>query len=350
MTHDRAYFPANSSKQIPHLSTLVAVLVALLLLVFSLAAAAQAAKSEQDAKEMLSAVVRVKMKAVSGARSSANLGSTREGTGVVIDAAGHIVTIGYIVIEADSIEVTTQEGRTVPATLVGYDHATGFGLLRATLPLDAKPMPLGEAGSLQVREPVMILPAGGPEAASFAYVVSKRGFAGSWEYLLDTAIFTSPPTPKWAGAALVNHDGKLVGVGSLLVRDSMEPGTPLPGNMFVPIDGLKPILADLIAKGRRADPPRPWLGLSTEQAQGRLFVTRVSPEGPADRAGIRPGDIVIGVGADPVKSHEELYHKMWGLGAAGVEVPLRVLQGTDVREVKVHSIDRFQYFKERPTY
>ena len=334
--------------RIRRLSALVAVFVALS--VFSMAAAAQAAKSEQDAKEMLSAVVRVKMKAVSGARSSANLGSTREGTGVVIDAAGHIVTIGYIVIEADSIEVTTQEGRTVPATLVGYDHATGFGLLRATLPLDAKPMPLGEAGSLQVRESVMILPAGGPEAASFAYVVSKRAFAGSWEYLLDTAIFTSPPTPKWAGAALVNRDGELVGVGSLLVRDSMEPGTPLPGNMFVPIDGLKPILADLIAKGRRAEPPRPWLGLSTEQAQGRLFVTRVSPEGPADRAGIRPGDIVIGVGADPVKSHEELYHKMWGLGSAGVEVPLRVLQGADVREVKLHSIDRFQYFKERPTY
>jgi len=344
--HDRLHFPPH----LRHVTALVAVLVALLLLVFSMAAAAQAATPEQEAKEMLSSVVRVKMKAVPGARSSANLGDTREGTGVVIDARGHILTIGYIVIEADAIEVTTHAGRTVPAALVGYDHATGFGLLRATLPLEAKPMPLGEAASLQLREPVMILPAGGPEAVSFAYVVSKRAFAGSWEYLLDTAIFTSPPTLKWAGAALVNHDGKLVGVGSLLVRDSVEPGTPLPGNMFVPIDGLKPILDDLIAKGRRGEPARPWLGLATEPAQGRLFVTRVSPEGPADRAGIRPGDIVIGVGADPVKTHEELYRKMWGLGAAGVDVPLRVLQGAEVHEVKVHSIDRFEYFKERPTY
>ena len=309
-----------------------------------------ATKPDQEAEAMLASVVRVKMKAIAGARSNASLGDTREGSGVVIDDQGHIVTIGYIVIEADAIEVVTQEGRTVPATLIGYDHATGFGLLRATVPLEAKPMPLGEAGSLEVREPVMILPAGGREAASFAYVVSKRAFAGSWEYLLESAIFTSPPTLKWAGAALVNREGKLVGVGSLLVRDAAEPGTVLPGNMFVPIDILKPILSDLIANGRRAGSPRPWLGLATEQLQGRLFVTRVSPDGPADKAGIHAGDIVIGIGGESVKTHEALYGKLWGLGAAGVEVPLRLLQGADVREVKVRSIDRFEYFKERPTY
>jgi len=299
---------------------------------------------------MISAVVRVKMKAIAGARSNASLGSARDGAGVVIDDQGHILTIGYIVIEADSIEVTTHDGRTVPATLVGYDHATGFGLLRATVPLNVKPMALGDPDRLEVRDPVMILPAGGREAATFAYVVSRRGFAGSWEYMLDSAIFTSPPTMQWAGAALVDREGKLVGVGSLLVRDTVEPGSPLPGNMFVPVDILKPILSDLIAKGRRPGPARPWIGLATESAQGRLFVTRVSREGPADRAGIREGDIVLGVGSDAVKTHEDLYKKMWSLGAAGVEVPLRLLQGADVRDVKVRSIDRFEYFKEKPTY
>jgi serine protease Do len=134
------------------------------------------------------------------------------------------------------------------------------------------------------------------------------------------------------------------------VRDTVEPGSPLPGNMFVPVDILKPILSDLIAKGRRAGASRPWLGLATEVAQGRLFVTRVSPDGPAERAGIRSGDILLGVGADAVKTHEDLYRKMWSLGPAGVEVPLRVLQGADLRDLKVRSIDRFDYFKEKPTY
>lgn len=308
------------------------------------------AQLEKDAEDMLAAVVRVRMKAIADARSNASLGQTREGTGVVIDDRGHIVTIGYIVIEADSIEITTQDNKTVPAVLVGYDHASGFGLLRPTLPLGLKPMPMGQADDLSVREPVMILPAGGRETASLAYVVAKRKFSASWEYLLESAIFTSPPTHQWAGAALVSREGKLVGIGSLLVRESLEGGTQVPGNMFVPIDLLKPILGDLVAKGRRREPPRPWLGLATEEVQGHLFVTRVSPDGPADKAGVRTGDIVLGVGADPVKNHEEFYRKVWGMGAAGIEVPLKLLQGADMRELGIRSIDRFQYFREKRAY
>ena len=308
------------------------------------------AQVEREAEEMLSAVVRVRMKAIPDARSNTTLGPSREGTGVVIDERGHIVTIGYIVIEADSIEITTQDDRTFSATLIGYDHASGFGLLRSGSPLGVKPMPMGQAADVATREPVMILPAGGREAASLAYVVSKRKFAASWEYLLETAIFTAPATSQWAGAALVSREGKLVGIGSLYVRETLEGGSQVPGNMFVPIDLLKPILADLIEKGRRSGPARPWLGLATEELHGHLLVTRVSPEGPADKAGVRNGDIVVGVAADPVKTQEELYRRVWGLGAAGIEVPLRILQGADMREFRLRSIDRFQYFKEKPVY
>jgi serine protease Do len=308
------------------------------------------AQVEREAEEMLSAVVRVRMKAIPDARSNTTLGPSREGTGVVIDERGHIVTIGYIVIEADSIEITTQDDRTVSATLIGYDHASGFGLLRSGSPLGVKPMPMGQAADVATREPVMILPAGGREAASLAYVVSKRKFAASWEYLLETAIFTAPATSQWAGAALVSREGKLVGIGSLYVRETLEGGSQVPGNMFVPIDLLKPILADLIEKGRRSGPARPWLGLATEELHGHLLVTRVSPEGPADKAGVRNGDIVVGVAADPVKTQEELYRRVWGLGAAGIEVPLRILQGADMREFRLRSIARFQYFKEKPVY
>lgn len=308
------------------------------------------AAGEADPEEMLGAVVQVKMKAVPGARSAPNLGASREGSGVVIDDLGHIVTIGYIVIEAEAIEVTTRDNKTLPATLVGYDHATGFGLLRTGVPLRVKPMPMGRAADLAVREPVMVLPAGGREAASLAYVVSKRKFSASWEYLLESAIFTAPATFKWAGAALVSREGKLVGIGSLLVRETLEEGSQVPGNMFVPIDLLKPILRDLIKRGRRNEPARPWLGLATEELQGHLLVTRVSPEGPADQAGVRGGDIVLGVGADAVKTQEDFYRRVWGLGSAGIDVPLKVLQGADVRDLKLRSIDRFQYFRGKPTY
>lgn len=304
---------------------------------------------EKQAEALLASVVRVKARALPDARSNATLGSQREGSGVIIDDKGHVLTIGYLVIEADAIEVTTAEGKTSPATLAGYDHATGFGLLRAALPLGAKPIDLGASADLALREPVMVAPHGGRDSVNLAYVMSKRQFAGSWEYLLDSAIFIAPPTLAWAGSALISREGKLVGIGSLLVRDSEEVGTPLPGNMFVPIDLLKPILADLIEQGRVSGPPRPWLGMATEELQGRLFVTRVSPEAPADRAGVRRGDIVVGVGADAVATHAELYQKLWALGPAGTEVPLRVLQGASVKEIKVRSIDRTGYFRVKPT-
>ncbi len=309
----------------------------------------RAPRARLDVEAMLGAVVQVRMKALAGARSSSTLGAERLGSGVVIDELGHVLTIGYLVTEAESIEVVTHRNRTVPAVLAAYDHATGFALLRAGAPLQVAPMALGSSEALVLREPVMILPAGGQEAASLAAVMAKRLFTGSWEYLLEAAIFTAPPTMQWAGAALVNREGRLVGVGSLLVRDTVEPGVPQPGNMFVPVDILEPILADLIAKGRRDGPALPWIGIATEEAQGRLFVVRVSPDGPAARAGLRPGDIVMAVGADAVATQAEFYRRMWAAGPAGSEVKIRVLQGANLREVGVRSIDRVDYFRERPS-
>jgi S1-C subfamily serine protease len=303
-----------------------------------------------DTEATLSAVVHIRMKALPDARSTETLGAQREGTGVVIDEDGHIITIGYVVNEADSIEITTYEDRTVPAVLVGYDHATGLSLLRASVPLQGvTPMQLGSADALAVHEPVMVLPHGGRAAASIGYVMSKRKFTASWEYLLESAIFISPPTMQWAGAALVNREGKLVGVGSLLLR-AVEASQPVPGNMFVPVDVLKPILKDLIANGRRSEPARPWLGLGTEELQGHLFVTNVTRDGPAAKAGIQRGDILIGIGRDSVRNHEDFYRRLWSLGAAGTEIPLRLLQGAEVKDFTVHSMDRNQHFQSKPGY
>lgn len=327
-----------------------AVRLVLLVLAASLAAwsAAHAQdKARDETSETLSAVVKVKSRILPNARSAEFLGMAREGSGVLI-RDNLVLTIGYLVIEAEAIEVSTGDGRSVPATLAGYDHATGFGVLRLVAPIGGKPMALGDPTQLAERDPVMVATYGGREGVSLAYVVSRRPFSGSWEYMLDSAIYTYPPVMNWSGAALIGPKGDLLGIGSLIVADAMIPGTQSPGNLFVPVDILKPILDELVDKGR-AGPARPWLGMSTEELRGRLFVARVSPDGPAAKAGLRRGDILVGVGNEEVTSLADFYKKLWARGAAGVEVPLKVLQGTQVKEIGVRSIDRTEYFRAKPT-
>jgi S1-C subfamily serine protease len=297
-------------------------------------------------------VVRVQAKALADARSSATLGQRREGTGVLV-REGYVATIGYLVIEAEAIEVTGADGKTVPAALAGYDHASGFGLLKLLAPLAAKPLPLAPAGAPAERQAAMIaVHGGGADGLEFALVqvVSRRPFSGGWEYLLDSAIYTYPPVMNWSGAALVSGKGELLGVGSLVVADATGGDTPAPGNMFVPVELLGPILNDLISSGKAPGPARPWLGMNTEEVRGRLMVTRVSPDGPAERAGLKRGDFVVAVGADEVATLADFYRKLWARGAAGVEVPLRVLQDAEMRELRVRSIDRNAYFRTKASY
>ena len=301
-----------------------------------------------DAERLFGAIVKVSTRAVPEARSTATLGQEREGTGVVIGKDGLVLTIGYLIVEADDVKVTDARGHTLPAQVVGYDHNSGFGLVRTMLPLDVHPVELGESTRTAEKEPVLIASAGG-DGASFAFVVSKRPFTGSWEYQLESAIYTSPPTLNWSGAALIDRDGKLIGIGSLIVREATDGEPKLPGNVFVPIDLLKPILADLVREGHRAGPARPWIGVSADEIQGRVLITRVSPEGPADLAGLAAGDIILAVGEDSVKSQSEFYQKLWQRSTAGDAITLKVLQGTTIKDVKVHSIDRLQYFRPRTT-
>jgi serine protease Do len=304
------------------------------------------AQQAVDGEQLRNAIVQVRTKILPNARSLATLGPRREGTGVLV-REGYVATIGYLVIEAETIEVSTAGGQTVPATLAGYDHASGFGLLKLLAPIPGKPLPLGDSAALAERERAAVA---GADGVQIVGVISRRPFSGSWEYLLDSAIFTYPPVPNWSGAALLNIKGELLGLGSLIVADAAGTGMQAPGNMFVPVDLLKPILDDLIARGRASGPVRPWLGVNTEEMRGRLFVTRVSPDGPADRAGLKAGDVLVAVGKEEVKSLADLYRRIWARGAAGVDVPLTVLQGDEVRQVSVRSIDRVEYFRERRSY
>lgn len=307
--------------------------------------AAPAPAQQPSTEELVSAVVRIKTFIDPDARTLRNLGREREGSGIVIDHDGLIVTIGYLMVEAHAAEVVTAEGRTVAANVVGYDHESGFGLLRALTPLKVRPMALGTSKTVKEREPLVIASHGGVERAALVRVAARREFAGSWEYLLDDAIFTTPPHPAWSGAALVTREGKLVGVGSLIVGDAGGKGEGMPGNMFVPIDLLPPILGDLIANGRVAGPTRPWLGVTAEEVAGSLVVLQVAPDGPAQKAGLRRGDTIAGVNGEAVSTLAGFYRKVWARGRAGASVPLDVRRGDDTRRVDVQSMDRLDHLR-----
>jgi S1-C subfamily serine protease len=311
-----------------------------------LAAEPNAAAGRELTVDALS-VVKVRTVAVRDARSATTLGSQREGTGVVIDSQGLVLTIGYLITEAEKVELQTADGKVFPATVVGADARTGMGLLKALLPLPIKPVDFGESASIAARDLVLIV---GFDGVAPAYVVSKRRFVGYWEYLLDEAIFTAPATVNWQGAALLSRDGKLLGIGSLAVGDAIGAHEGVPGNMFVPIDAVKPVLGDMIANGKLTARPRPWLGVNTQEVQGNLIVTRVSPDSPADVAGLVKGDIIVGIDGKPLAGQADFYKKLWASGAAGVEVSLDVLKGNRVQKYTVKSADRDSYFRPNPVY
>jgi serine protease Do len=295
------------------------------------------------------AVVGVKVKAIANARSNETLGAEREGSGVLIGADGLVLTIGYLIMEADQVEVTAG-GITVPATVLAYDHATGFGLVKPLGKLSTRPIKLGSSAPVSQLDRLMIVTGGDEQTLSIATVVSKRQFAGYWEYLINDAIFTAPPRLDHSGAALINKDGELVGVGSLFVMDALTPGEKLPGNMFVPVDLLKPILEEMVKTGGQKASRRPWIGVNSLEEDGRVKVMHVNEESPADKAGVEAGDIILSVNGEAVESLEKFYGKLWHQGAEpGNDVRLTLLHGVSLKEVTVRSIDRQEFMRRKPS-
>ena len=293
--------------------------------------------AEQEVEKSLDAVVEVRISVPENARTAQRFGTNRVASGVVIDKDGHVLTIGFQTIEAETVEIVGKDQKTVNATVVAYDRNTGFGLLRATSPLQVAPMPFGNSAELKKGDPVLAVSYGSANAVQGAVVMARKEFAGPWEYLLENAIFTAPPIERFSGAALVNRDGHLVGIGYLFSQLTIEGVAVMPTNMFVPIDELKPILSDLKLSGSSKLPPRPWLGVRTEEFYGHLIVERVRSGSPSEKAGIKTGDIIIAVNDQQVQGMADFYRKVWALGQAGVDVPLRVLQGVQIRDIVVHS-------------
>lgn len=303
-----------------------------------------------DLRDAPKAVVGVRSEVPPEARTARALGRDRSGSGVVIDASGLVVTIGYLILEAAAVDLYDAAGRRIPAEIVGYDHDTGFGLLRAAEPLEAPPLPLGDSAAVAIGQPLLVLSRTDGLDGREVKLVSRREFAGYWEYLLPDALFTLPPHPAFAGAALIDAKGTLVGIGSLFVGDATAEDVASPGNMFVPINALKPIMGDLLAYGRRPGASHPWLGLYAGEHAGHLIVGSVADDGPAENAGLRPGDVLLGVGGIPVRSLAEFYRRVWDLGEPGVPVPLRIMRRDQVIELQVPSIDRMRWLRLKQSY
>jgi len=296
---------------------------------------------------VLDAVVALRAEVPEDAFTASILGTERTGNGIVLNADGLVLTIGYLITEAETVWLTTNDGTTVAGYALAYDFATGFGLVLPVGKLDAPALPRGSIAAVESGDEVYVIGHGGREHALTARVLAKREFAGYWEYVLDEAVFTVPAHPEWSGAALVDDSGRLVGVGSLLVQESVGEET-VQGNMFVPIDLIESILTDLVQRGRRRGAVRPWLGMYTAQADDRLIVHGIAQRGPAQRAGVRPGDRVIEVAGERVDRLPELFRRIWALGPAGTAVPLTLERDGRRVEVSVRSADREDFLRKPP--
>lgn len=298
-------------------------------------------------EELLSPVVRIRSVFPASASSAAYPGTERIGNGVVIDDEGTILTLSFLTRDAVTIEVTGPVKEPVAATLVGFDYNTGLSLLRTSRPLGVTPLKLGQSSALVVGDRIIVAGSGGTRELQLVQVVSRREFAGSWEYLLEDAIFTAPAFEDFSGAALLNGKGQLVGIGYLYTPISVPGYGLVPSNMFIPIDLLSPILADLKRAGKSLNVKKPWLGIYAEEAHGRVFITRVTAGGPAEKAGLKAEDLIVSVGGKEVRGLADFYRKVWGLGDAGVAVPLAVLKGDKIRDMTVPSADRHKEWMEK---
>lgn len=319
---------------------------AAVLLAAAMLFAAQAGAEQAD--EVIDAVVHLRAEVRPDARLAETLGTERAGSGVVIDGDGLVLTIGYLIVEASEVTVSDANGVNVPADVVAYDHDSGLGLVRAREDLGVTPLRLGDSADVRPGQMVLVVNHLNEARVDAGRIVNRRDFAGPWEYLVEDALFVSPMSNHYGGAALIGEDGRLLGIGSLAVSAATA-GTPvIAGNIFIPVDTLKEILADLLTDGRAAT-RHPWLGLYTGEVQGRLFVTKLAKEGPAEAAGIGVGDILLGVAGAPIANMTDFYRKVWALGGPGVEVPLDVLQGVEPRRVVLRSADRYDWLRLDPT-
>lgn len=299
---------------------------------------------EFDLERALRAVVGLRTNVPSDAFTAGTLGTERTGNGVVIRADGLVLTIGYLITEAETVWLITADGRAVAGHALAFDPASGFGLVQALGKLDLPALELGDSDALEVGADTIMAAGGGRRHAIETRVVGRQEFAGYWEYLLDNAIFTAPAHPFWSGSALIGKDGKLLGTGSLILQQG-DGRKRMDMNMIVPIAQLKPVLDTLLSMGHAGQPPRPWLGLYAMENDGGLVVGGVADGGPAEKAGVQQGDRILGLGDEEVSDLAGLWRRLWATGPAGTAVLLRLGREEGRVSVRVTSADRASFLR-----
>ena len=273
------------------------------------------------------------------------LGTERGGNGIVIREGGIVLTIGYLITEAESIWLTDHKGKAVPGHVLGYDQESGLGLIQALGKLDVEVVPIGKSSSLKAGDKVVLAGCGGQKNSVSAEIIAIREFAGYWEYLLDEAIFTSPAHPNWGGAGLIGSNGELLGVGSLFIQHETVGDEIVDGNMVVPIDLLEPIIDDLLNLGKPNKKPRPWLGLFCTEADGAIVVAALTENGPAHQANVEVGDILRSIADTEIDSLADLFRNIWAIGPAGVYVPLVLERDGEILDISIQSVARSDMLK-----
>lgn len=300
-------------------------------------------------QDMLRSLVELNVRVPVESRSGEQLGTLRSGRGIVIDAEGVILTVGYLVLEAMEVEIVTHDGRKFGGFVIGYDVQNGFGLVRSNRPLNLPPIPLGDSKVLQSNDPVLMI-TNGEDPIQPVVVVARRKFVGEWEYMLEDAIYTTPPRANFGGAALLNRNYELVGIGTLLLDQVLEGGLRLPGNLFVPTQHLQGTMLGLLQQKPTLRKSRPWLGVNLTQQFGRIVITRVTGGGPAEQAGLSAGDIILSVGTKRVETMEQFYQQLWGLGDAGIVVPITLLKGNLMTQREVTSKNHYRFYQMQQHY
>jgi S1-C subfamily serine protease len=298
-----------------------------------------------DLERVLSCVVGLHATVPADAFTADTLGTERAGNGVFIRGNGLILTIGYLITEAENIWIALSDGRSVPGHVLGYDQESGFGLVQALAKLEVPSLQIGESAAASLGERVVVGGYGGRQRSVAARVVAKQEFAGYWEYVLDEAIFTAPAHPNWGGTALIGPNGDVLGIGSLQLQHAAERGQTQNINMMVPIDLLKPVIDDLLKFGRRNAPPRPWLGLYATEVENRLVIVGLADRGPAKQADLRTGDIVLSVAGKEVHDLAGFFRRIWAQGQAGVEVPITIYREGETMQLRVKSGERNKFLK-----
>ena len=315
----------------------------------SIAFAENLINQKQMLKKIFESIVNIDAKIPENARTSNTLGKFREGSGVVIDSK-NILTIGYLVLEAREITIGLFNGKKIPGKLTGYDPITGFGIVSPIIPTALKPLKIGNSDKIDIDEKLYILPSHKQGPGSEVKLVSRRPFFGWWEYYLENPIYTFPTNQSWAGSALTNIEGEILGIGSLFIRDATSPGIFSPGNMFVPVNLLKPILQDLKKYGHRKSDLKPYIGLSPIENNGKIIVSRVSIDGPSDVAGIKKNDVIISINGNLIKSLQNFYLYLWNIGKSEVLIDIIILRDGKKINFKVRSKDRMNYYVKNKTY